>query len=860
MLRSSLLEPDPVSTGVGKRNTIWHIEFMSMYYVFHAVILLSQRRIVLFFTVYVMSEILSKNAFAYAMALLVAPYILSAQHPSIPKVTRKQADSARVYQTPSVTVTSTRAAVRETPATFTEISGVDIRNRYTLQDLPALLGEMPSTLFYSDDGSNTGYTTLIMRGFDQRRIAVLVNGVPQNDPEDHNVYWIDFPDMAANLQSVQVQRGAGMVNYGAAAVGGSISLTTANFANAAFARFSGGINWAQYDDGSTRFIPITNRMSAEVSSGLVGNYAMYARLSQINSIGYRDRSWSELGSYFLSAVRFDDKITTQINLYGGPLADGLAYNGLPKSAITNPFLRRANYNYFEYDADSLAVGREVVGYAAPRRAQEIENFSQPHYEILNDANISDNLILKSTLFYYTGDGFFDFDGSWADTNTLRLVSQYGFHPAGNPRNAIIRAAVSNRHGGWVPRIIWQHDNGEFTAGAEVRFHRSNHYGQIRYAELLPKNFDNDYKFYEYNGIRDIYSTFAREQYDLSDNIKLTGEFQIVHHRYAVDNEKAGGKYTAYENFSGEVTGVGSEIFSVNYTFFNPRLGINFNPEGALSGYAAFAVTSREPRMKNLYAAGDSYFGATPKFAAKQVGSTTQYDFTAPLVKPERLTNVEAGARYSKNGIYMNLGIYLMEFSDELVKNGKLDVFGVPVDGNAERSRHIGLEFEAGATISDIHSSGSLTLSGNAAVSRNRFVKYSFFADNGKAIILDDYTIAGFPDVLANIRADYANGVFRAGIALRHIGKMYTDNFGDNLAEIRRNLPGITDYSDNVIPAATVVNFDCSVEFPNILELRKLRLRLAANNLFNLLYAAGGTGKEFFPAAGRTVFLGVEAEL
>lgn len=802
-----------------------------------------------------MSEILSKNAFAYVTALFVAPHILFAQQFSIPKATRKQADSVRVYQTPSVTVTSTRAAERETPATFTEISGVEIRNRYTVQDLPALLGETPSTLFYSDDGSNTGYTTLTLRGFDQRRIAVLINGVPQNDPEDHNVYWIDFPDMAANLQSVQIQRGAGMVNYGAAAVGGSVSLTTANFANAAFARFSGGINWAQYDDGETRFIPIANKKSAEVSSGLIANYAVYARLSQINSIGYRNHSWSELGSYFLSAARFDDKVTTQISLYGGPLADGLAYNGLPKNAIRNPSLRRANYNYFEYDADSLAVGREVMRYASLRRTQEIENFSQPHYEILNDVFISDNLTLKSTLFYYIGDGFFDFDGSWADTNTVRLLSKYGFHATENPRNAIIRAAVSNRHGGWVPRIIWQHHKGEFTAGAEIRFHRSNHYGQIRYAELLPKNFDNDYKFYEYNGKRDIYSTFAREQYDLSDKIRLTGEFQIVHHLYAVDNEKAGGQFTTYENISGKEVGNGGELFSIKYTFFNPRLGINVNPEGALSGYAAFAVTSREPRMKNLYAAEDSYFGATPTFTAKQVGNITQYDFTSPLVKPERLMNVEMGLHFRKDGFYTNLGIYLMEFTDELVKNGKLDIFGIPIDGNAERSRHIGLEYEAGASLFN-----SFSITWNAAVSRNHFVKYSFYADNGEKIILDDYPIAGFPDVLANIRADYEIGGFRFGLALRHIGKMYTDNFGDNLAELRRKNSGITDYLDNVIPSATIMNFDCSVEFPNILELRKLRLRLAANNLFNLLYAAGGTGKEFFPAAGRTIFIGAEAEL
>ncbi len=59
----------------------------------------------------------------------------------------------------------------------------------------------------------------------------MVNGIPQNDPEDHNVYWIDMPDLQASTQSIQIQRGAGNEFYGAPAIGGSINLQTANLAN-----------------------------------------------------------------------------------------------------------------------------------------------------------------------------------------------------------------------------------------------------------------------------------------------------------------------------------------------------------------------------------------------------------------------------------------------------------------------------------------------------------------------------------------------------------------------------------------------------------------------------------------------------
>ena len=62
----------------------------------------------------------------------------------------------------------------------------------------------------------------------------MVNGIPQNDPEDHNVYWLDMPDLAANLEDIQVQRGAGSAFYGPPAIGGSVNLVTRNFAGGTF--------------------------------------------------------------------------------------------------------------------------------------------------------------------------------------------------------------------------------------------------------------------------------------------------------------------------------------------------------------------------------------------------------------------------------------------------------------------------------------------------------------------------------------------------------------------------------------------------------------------------------------------------
>ena len=62
---------------------------------------------------------------------------------------------------------------------------------------------------YSDAGNGYGYSYLRIRGFDQSRIAVNVNGVPLNTPESHQVYSIDLGDFATGLGLIQIQRGPG---------------------------------------------------------------------------------------------------------------------------------------------------------------------------------------------------------------------------------------------------------------------------------------------------------------------------------------------------------------------------------------------------------------------------------------------------------------------------------------------------------------------------------------------------------------------------------------------------------------------------------------------------------------------------
>lgn len=697
-----------------------------------------------------------------------------------------------------IIVSATRGRERETPATFATLERQHIRERYTTQDVPVLLSELPSTTSYSEAGNNIGYTYLNIRGFDARRIAVMVNGIPQNDPEDHNVYWLDMPDLAASVEDIQVQRGAGSAFYGPPAIGGSVNLLTNNFGNEQAFTFSGGV-------GSFN----TRRYSASFTSGLIDNqYAFHARLSKILSDGYRERAWVDFNSYFLGLIRYDKHMTTQVNFYGGPVADHLAYFGIPKSDVKDRAKRRTN---------------PIL------RDEEIENFSQPHYELFHEWRVNENITLNNTLFMVFGDGFFDYDGSWAPYSYYRITRQNGFDVVGDPDtlyfpNALIHAVVSNKQYGWLPRVTVKHENGELIVGSELRIHRSEHWGSLKRADVFPLAVPAQYRYYEYRGAKDIFSLYAQELYRVRPDLTAMLSVQYAYNRYRLYDEKY----------------VGTD-FAVPYHFVNPRLGVNYNLDDNWNTYVSLAYTSREPRLKNLYDAAEastpeSWGGIRPQFSMRANGS---YDFNTPLVKPERLFNLEIGGGYADEATRLSANVYWMEFSDEIVKSGQVDRFGQPITGNADKTRHIGIELSGRAQLTP-----EFELSGNATFSQNSFVRHTDYS-TGAPLSLKNNPIAGFPNVLGNLRMTYRDENFNVSLSGRYVGKQYTDNFKNDA---------------NTVDAYFVSDASAMYTFDDVVDDIDVELRLHVNNIFDRLYATYGEGEQFFVGATRNVFFNLAINL
>src|ERR1700712_3899009 len=115
------------------------------------------------------------------------------------------------------------------PFAKTNLTKKEIEQNNFGQDLPFLLNQTPGVVINSDAGNGIGYTGIRIRGSDATRVNVTINGIPYNDAESQGSYFVDLPDIASSLSSIQIQRGVGTSSNGAGAFGATINLASNEF-------------------------------------------------------------------------------------------------------------------------------------------------------------------------------------------------------------------------------------------------------------------------------------------------------------------------------------------------------------------------------------------------------------------------------------------------------------------------------------------------------------------------------------------------------------------------------------------------------------------------------------------------------
>jgi iron complex outermembrane receptor protein len=229
-----------------------------------------------------------------------------------------------------LTVTAVRAS-DAAPIARSTLDREQLERDYSGQDVPLTLRQAPSVTAYTESGSLLNYSYFRVRGIDQSRVAITLDGVPLNEPEDQQIYFSDFPDLTNSVQSMQVQRGVGTSTYGQAAYGGSLNFATHSL--------TGTPRQATMEVGGGSFGMA--RATVQANSGALDNrWAFHGRLSGMRADGYRDGATSAANSAFASAGYFGDRDLVKFTATTGLERNGQAYIPVPDSELrANP---RAN--------------------------------------------------------------------------------------------------------------------------------------------------------------------------------------------------------------------------------------------------------------------------------------------------------------------------------------------------------------------------------------------------------------------------------------------------------------------------------------------------------------------------------------
>lgn len=679
----------------------------------------------------------------------------------------------------SVEVTANRATAK-TPVAYTNMAARQIKEVNDGRDLPFIIQQTPSVVVTGDAGGGIGYSGIRVRGTDPTRINVTANGVPINDSESSRTYWVNMPDIASSLRDVQIQRGAGTSANGAGAFGASINMITD--APGVEPSAEATLSYGSYN---------SNRQTVKVGTGaFADSWSADLRLSHIGSDGYIERASSQLWSYMGQLAWMGHGSSVRLLAFGGKERTYMAWEYASREDMKK-YGRR--YNPCGQYTDSAG---QIAYYP-----DQYDNFAQHHLQLIGAHTFNDHLRMNVSLHYTKGDGYYE------QYKTRRTLTDYGLKPfvdsVGNTvkKSDLIRRKFNdNDFGGGVFTLNGSWGRVNAVLGGGANWFMGRHFGQVMWVRNYVGPINPLQEYYRNNGRKFDSNVYGRGDYSLSEHLSSYVDLQLRHIRYSV---RGLGDYYDW-------TQQGPVKFNIreSYTFFNPKAGISYTDRNQRA-YVSWSVAHKEPVR-------DNFTDADPG----------QYP------RPERLFDYEAGWSYAEKAWNVGMGLYYMDYRDQLVLSGKLSDTGNPLSVNVPESYRVGMELQG-----SWRPTAWFDWQANATLSRSRiknFVEYVYEDEWTNPITIDCGTtpIAFSPDVVANNSFNFRHGGWSGSLSTRYVSSQYLNNAASAEAKL---------------DAYCVSDLSAGYTWRNIRGIESLRLGATVYNLFNAKYCNNGNS-----GAGYTV--------
>ena len=781
-------------------------------------------------------------------------------------------------QLSGISVNATRAIKRETPIAFTDLGQDDIANNYTTEDVPQLLEGVPG--FFSTSGG-LGEGALSVRGFDQDKVQILINGIPVNDPESQQVYWSNWTGLSSNIKSVQVQRGAGSSMYGSGVFGGSVNIETigAQPIEEWTFRTSGGFYSVpdKVADGKGDMIdwtPYNYNMLVRYNSGnLYGgmfNYNVMAERKYGNSwqIGTMYDGWS----FGVETQHLWGSHTVNLSLIAAP----------------------QKHNQMRTMADLELMDKLGRAYNRNYNPEQENYYHKPQFSIRDEWKLNDTATLMTNFFYTqgTGGGMY-WKNDQFDINTGRI-----YHIAANPTLDNKYFARHARHiyettgvllNGFTiedstGNYLW--NNAPYTYGSAKNLPNGNYdntwtndsmnnhvqfgvntYLDYKYNDMLKfvvggewrhwraihRALSRDFIYsggvydlaqdrYNYDGIVTNMSGFVRAQIQPVPELTIMLDGQYASYTSTVEEQpieifdyQAGlftdQYYYATKNFFEE------SDYTKTFDFLSPKGGINYNITEYLNVLANYSIAYKEPKQTDWY----SRSGGPDDY---QTWEDSLGVVHVEKIKPEKATTMEVGLGYEGIGWNTTVNVYMTDYDDKLESTYMQE--GEYATINAGSARHQGVELAGKFLLNNFDGLVAVTYSQNRWTEMDVETIFGLPAED-----VVDKVVPFAPEQMANIAVGYTFELPAGDLRIGLSGSWWDEYYGNytNKYDIFKGYDALGNEiweldQDAKLPAYLALNSDISYNFK--LGNKDASIRLDLKNINNKEdnYLQASWGKDY----------------
>lgn len=631
--------------------------------------------------------------------------------PANAKIKIEKVDSINTYQLQSVQVTSTRVN-KKTPIAFKNLDLQQIKAVNFGQDIPYILSFTPSVTTTSDAGNGIGYTSMRIRGIDPSRISMTSNGIPMNDAESSQVYFVNIGDFTSSIQNLQIQRGIGSSTNGAGAFGATVNMQTEDIGVKPYLGLdlSGGSYYSHKE--TLRF-----------STGLLGNHwGIQGRLSNIGSHGYIDRAHTKLNSYFLQAGYFDENTMIKFITFNGNEQTYHAWNYTSK------------YEQGLYGRTYNSCG---VYYDDNKKMQyyqdQTDNYHQQHYQLIWDQILNKEFNLNFALHYTKGHGYYD---EYKSNKDLR---DYGLSTEKYKTDLTRMKNMDNDfYGGIMSFNYDNHKNITATLGGGWNRYDGDHYGNVKWVKNPVTVFYPGYEYYHNNALKSDFNVYGKVNYEFIHGLNGYVDLQYRHVGYRMQDPTDTYGYNLN----------GAYIIHDDFDFFNPKFGFSFNVDRHNEIYVSYAISHREP-TRNDY-----------------------QDNGVTNLKAESLRDLEFGYKYQSKTFSAGVNFYYMNYRNQYVLTGKLNDIGemIASNDNSGKSYREGIEIEAAWK-----PASWFKWDVNSTLSHNMNKDWIITTESNENVNIGDTHTAFSPDFIFNNIFTFLYKGFNASIQSQYIGEQYLTN-------------------------------------------------------------------------------------